>query len=221
MSLTLSDKLGLSGKGQDGGCSVFPWSPKNLRVCQPFPSSLLETGPLSWGSSIMEPVLLLAFGPLQDERKKEGKVNKEQDGRLNPTMSIIALNANSLNTLAGDSARDSWKCLGSLPGRVCWGSLAMSKTYCLDLYFLQKEKLQIISDILIFCLTSPGPHHCGPVEITWTRAQPGVQPWFCAQALVDQALGGASCSTSLGSSPRKQLWWYFPYKTLRIVWRTK
>lgn len=71
------------------------------------PSSLLEMGPLSWGNSIMEPVLLLAFGPLRDERKKEEKVNKEQDGRLNPTMSVIALNANSLNTLAGDSASDS------------------------------------------------------------------------------------------------------------------
>lgn len=43
-------------------------------------------------------------------------------------------------------------------------SVAMSKTYCLYLYFLQKEKLQITSDILIFCLTSPGPHSCGPAE---------------------------------------------------------
>lgn len=82
MSLTLSNKLRLSGKGQEGWSSVFSLSPKNLRGHKPFPASLLEMGPPSGGISVLEPVLPLAFEPLQDARRREARESKQKQSKL-------------------------------------------------------------------------------------------------------------------------------------------
>lgn len=156
---------------------MFSLSSKNLRLHQPFTSSLLQTGPPSYGASHWS-LFSSSSRNLSKKREKgdrakvENTENKEKDGRRKPNH-IHNCTRCKLSKGSGQGASSrilerpwvsAWKGLRGEPGPCLQSTVYMCA--------FSRKNPQITSDTLIVYIALPTPQ-CGPVKIAWTGAWPG------------------------------------------------